>query len=265
MAATPISVRLETRAGDNQVAFVTLDRPEKANAMSRPLMAAFRRAMDDLTTRHDLRAVVLAGAGGRAFCGGADLDDLAKLSGEAGARAFIEEVHACCAAVRDCPAPVIAAVDGAALGAGLELAASCDLRLASETARFGMPEVRLGIPSVVEAALLPTLIGFGRARQMLLLGDTIDAPTALAWGLVSTVTPREGLAGAVEETLAAVLANGHQATRAQKRLIRAWEDLPLKEAIAAGVDAFAAAYRTEEPQAMMTAFLAARRLRASKA
>ena len=106
--------------------------------------------------------------------------------GEA-ARAFITLVHGCCRAVRDCPVPVIGRLGGWTLGAGLELAAACDLRIAAEHAQFGMPEVRVGIPSVVEAALLPGLIGWGRTRRLLLLGETIGAAEALAWGLVEQV------------------------------------------------------------------------------
>src|SRR6185437_11306337 len=102
-------------------------------------------------------------------------------------------VHRCCDGFRRLPAPVIACIDGYALGAGLELAAACDLRVASDRAQFGMPEVRVGIPSVVEAALLPLLVGHGRARRLLLTGETIDAATALAWGLVDAVAPPERL------------------------------------------------------------------------
>ena len=116
----------------------------------------------------------LSGAGERAFVGGADINELAALDRDS-ARDFITLVHRCCDAFRRLPVPVIARIDGYALGAGLELAAACDLRVASERSHFGMPEVRIGIPSVVEAALLPRLIGAGRARRLLLTGETIDA------------------------------------------------------------------------------------------
>ena len=155
--------------------------------------------------------------------------------------------------MRAAPVPVIARIGGYALGAGLELAASCDLRVAAEGAVFGMPEVRLGIPSVVEAALLPGLVGWGRAREMLLLGETFDADAALAMGLVDAVVPAADLDAAVEARLAALLAAGPRAIRLQKALIRAWEDLPLKDAVAAGVDAFAAAFETDEPARAMAA------------
>ena len=129
----------------------------------------------------DLRLAILTGAGGRAFVGGADIAEIAALD-HASARRFITLVHHCCAAFRHLPVPVIARIDGYALGAGLELAAACDLRVASETSAFGMPEVAIGIPSVVEAALLPRLIGQGRARRLLLSGETIDAAGGIGLG-----------------------------------------------------------------------------------
>jgi enoyl-CoA hydratase/carnithine racemase len=159
--------------------------------------------------------------------------------------------------------PVIARIDGFALGAGLEIAASCDLRVASERSIFGMPEVRVGIPSVVEAALLPALIGSGRARRLLLTGETIGAAEALDWGLIDAVAPPEKLDGAVERFAAAILAGGPRAIRLQKRLILDWEDMSASAAIAQGIDAFADSYRTDEPHRMATARLAEMRARRS--
>jgi enoyl-CoA hydratase len=147
---------------------------------------------------------------------------------------------------------------GYALGAGLEVAAACDLRIAAETAVFGMPEVRVGIPSVIEAALLPTLIGWGRTRRLLLLGETITAAEAADWGLLEMVVPAESLDTAVESWISSILKAGPRAIRLQKALIRRWEDLPLSEAIRAGIDSFATAWETDEPSRMMKAFLARR-------
>ena len=252
-----IHVRQEAREG-GAVAFVTIDNARKLNTLNAVLMSQFVVAFADLAGQSDLRAVVLTGAGDRAFVGGADVGELAAIDGPEAARAFIGAVHACCAAVRDLPVPVIARIGGWALGAGLELAAACDLRVAAETAAFGMPEVRLGIPSVVEAALLPALVGWGRAREMLLLGETFDAARALAIGLVEAVVPAADLDAAIEARLAALLAGAPRAIRLQKALIRAWEGLTPEEAIAAGIDAFAAAYETDEPRAAMAAWRAGR-------
>ena len=258
MTHTPVvDVRLESREG-GVVAFVVLDNEPKLNVLGTALMTAFADAVAELSSRDDLRAVVLTGAGSRAFVGGADVNEMAEIDGPEAARAFITRGHGCCAAVRDCPAPVIARINGWTLGAGLELAASCDLRVAADTARFGMPEVKLGIPSVVEAAVLPGLVGWGRTREMLLLGDTFDAAAALAMGLVDAVTPPDGLDAAVESRLTSLLANGPRAVRLQKALIRRWEGLPVEAAIAAGVDAFAAAFETDEPTRAMAKWKAGR-------
>ena len=128
------------------------------------------------------------------------------------------------------------------------------LRIASSTAVFGMPEVKVGIPSVVEAALLPGLIGWGRTRELLLFGETIDAPTALAWGLVEQVVAPDELEAAVERRLDALLAAGPQAVRLQKKLIRDWENMTLAQAVRAGIESFTQAYATDEPARMMAAF-----------
>jgi len=196
---------------------------------------------------------VLTGAGDKAFIGGASIPEMAALDTDS-ARDFITLVHQTCDGLRRLPVPVIARIDGFALGAGLEVAVSCDLRVASTRAQFGMPEVKVGIPSVVEAALIPQLIGFGRARELLMLGETIDAATALRWGLVERVVAPEALDAEVEKVVAALLAAGAQAVRRQKTLMQAWERLPTDEAIAAGVDAFTRAFESDEPQRMLSAF-----------
>src|SRR5258708_8598254 len=129
------------------------------------------------------------------------------------AEKFITGLRDLCEAVRAFPAPVIARMPGWCLGGGLEFAAACDFRVATHDAKFGMPEVRVGIPSVIHAALLPRLIGWGRARRLVMTAEKIDAPTALAWGLIDAVAAQGGLAAAVEHTLAALLACGPQALR----------------------------------------------------
>jgi enoyl-CoA hydratase/carnithine racemase len=248
-----VRVDIEPRE-TGMVARVTIDNATKLNVVGSALMAEFVAAIAALGAREDLRAVVLTGAGERAFIGGADIREMAGLD-PARAREFITGLHRMCASLRDLPVPVIARVNGYALGAGLEVAAACDLRVAAGNAVFGMPEVRVGIPSVIEAALLPGLIGWGRTRELLLLGETIDAETALRWGLVERVVPAGGLDAAVEACLAALLKAGARATRLQKKLIREWEDLPVGGAIAAGIDCFADAYGTDEPSRLMRAFL----------
>jgi enoyl-CoA hydratase len=242
------------------VACITIANPAKLNTLNRAVMTALIDAVEELAADPTLRVVILRGAGARAFIGGADITEMATLDADS-ARPFITLVHRSCDVFRRLPVPAIARIQGYALGAGLEVAAACDMRVASSDATFGMPEVRIGIPSVVEAALLPQLIGWGRTRELLLTGETIDAATAERWGLVEQVVAPEALDDAVERRVAAVLACGPAAINAQKALIRAWENLPMQQAIQRGIDSFAASWDTDEPARMMGGFLDAMRRR----
>ena len=237
------------------VAHVTIDHERKLNALNTPLLREFADAIGEIGKRDDLRAAVVTGAGTRAFVGGADIREMAAIRDGASARRFIEGVHAACRAVRDLPVPVIARVNGYALGAGLELMASCDLRVAADNAHFGMPEVLVGLPSVVEASVLPGLIGWGRTRRLLLLGETVGAAEAEAWGLVERVVPAAALDGAVADWVAKLCAAGPRAVRIQKRLIRDWEALSPDAGAVAGIDAFASAWDSDEPARMLNNFL----------
>jgi enoyl-CoA hydratase/carnithine racemase len=258
--AMGVVVAREDRPEGDHLARLTIDNAAKLNSLNRALMVEIVDAVKALEADPALRLVVVTGAGERAFVGGADIAELAALDQDS-AREFITLVHRCCDGFRRLPVPVIARIDGYALGAGLELAAACDLRVASERAVFGMPEVRVGIPSVVEAALLPKLIGHGRARRLLLTGVTIDAAEALAWALVDAVAPPDRLDAVVERFAAAILAGGPHAIRLQKRLILDWEELPTGAAVARGIEIFTEAYATDEPRRMAGARLAVMRAR----
>ena len=248
-----VGLRIEEREG-GKVGFVTIDNSAKLNALSSPVMLDFVAKIESCGTVPDMRAVVVTGAGSRAFVGGADISEMAGLT-SASARQFITRVHGCCAVVRRCLIPVIARVNGHCYGAGMELAAACDMRIAGMSARFGMPEVKLGIPSVVEAAVLPHLIGWGRTRELLLLGETYPAQECVDWGFLERVVADEALDAEVDKVLASILACGANAIRLQKELITRWETLPLPQAIATGIDTFARAYESEEPGKMMEHFL----------
>ncbi len=258
-----VVVAREERPEGGFVVRLTIDNARKLNTLNRALMVEIVEAIERLAADPALRLVILSGAGTRAFVGGADIGEIAGLD-QTSARDFITLVHRCCDGFRRLAVPVIARIDGYALGAGLELAVACDLRVASERAMFGMPEVRIGIPSVVEAALLPLLIGHGRARRLLLTGETIGAADALAWGLVDAVAPADQLDAAVEHFAAAILAGGPRAIRLQKALIREWEDLSTSEAVERGIDAFIEAYATDEPRRMAGARLAAMQARSPR-
>jgi enoyl-CoA hydratase len=183
---TGICLAVESRGEAGRVATITVDNPAKLNVLDPAGIASLERILEGLAADETLRVLVLQGAGGRAFIGGADIRAMAALDRER-TRSFINGLHRACAAIRRLSVPVIARIEGYALGAGLEVAASCDLRVASDTAKFGMPEVKIGIPSVIEAALLPRLVGWGRARRLIYTGEIIDAREAERWGLVERV------------------------------------------------------------------------------
>jgi len=260
MFAKPGHHLLRLRPEGGHVARLTIDNSSKLNSLNRALTAQIIEAAERLAVDPRLRLLVLTGAGERAFVGGADVGEIAALHRDS-TRDFITLVHRCCDAFRRLPVPVIARIDGYALGAGLELACACDLRVASERAVFGMPEVRIGIPSVVEAALLPKLIGHGRARRLLLTGETIGAAEALAWGLVDVVARPGALDEAVEDLARPIVKAGPQAIRLQKSLILDWEELPTAAAVQRGIDCFVSAYDTDEPARMAGAMLAELRAR----
>ena len=252
-----IDVSFQHRSDGARVAFVTVSRPNKRNALGTFLIRQLTTVFRALATDAHLTTVVLTGAGEQAFIAGADLNELGAFCQDS-ARGFISHLHQACAAIRACPVPVIARINGICLGAGLELAASCDMRVAVTTATLGMPEVRMGIPSVIEAALLPGLIGWGRTRMLLLTGENIAASEALAMGLVEKVAARADLDVAVDKWIDGIAASGPKAVRAQKALITRWERTSVEEGILAGIDALADAYLTPEPRERIGAHLTAR-------
>lgn len=258
MSDGQILSELRTHDDGACVAYLTVDRPARLNALDAGQCRRLAEALDALSGNSALRAVVLTGGGERAFIGGADLDVLGNL-GAGDARRFITAIHEVCTAIRTCPVPVLARINGYCLGAGMEIAAACDLRIAAREATFAMPEVQVGVPSVIEAALLPGLIGWGRTRWLLLTGQPIDAATAERWGFIEQCCPGADLDASVEHTVAALLSAAPGALRAQKALMTRWESLSLDGAIAAGIDAFEACYVfDDEPARYVAAFKAAR-------
>src|SRR5262245_17589676 len=221
-----------------EVAHVYLDRPDKANALRSADLENLAAELRALASHTDLRVVVLAGRG-KTFCGGADVAELKALDARTGP-AFVTKIHDVCQAIRELPVPVVARLHGAVIGAGLEIAAACDLRVAAEGTKFAMPEVKLAIPSVVEAALLPRLMGSGRAAWLVLTGEAIDARRALEWGLVEEITAHldEQLALLVKTLVAA----DREALRMQKQLLQLWEEASLETSVTASIERFAQAH-----------------------
>ena len=239
---------------------LTVSRPQRLNALDSSVLDELARALAVIAADEQARVAVLAAAAGKAWIAGADINEMMNLDRHTAA-AFVQRLHGVCRTVREFPVPVIARISGYCLGGGLELAASCDFRIASDDSRFGMPEVQIGLPSVIEAAVLPRLVGVGRARELLLTGRLIDAREACAWGLVETVVPRVDLDTRVLERVQQIVDAAPRAIRVQKELCRRWEELPLSAAISESIDAFVRAYESDEPHSYMERFLRRRRNR----
>jgi enoyl-CoA hydratase len=239
------------------IARITVANEKRLNCLSTRTVKDMRLAFESLADRNDIRAIVLTGAGPRSFIGGADLNELGGLDHDGG-RLYITNLHRACLAIRNSPHPVIGRVNGFCLGAGLEVAASCDMRVASDNAVFGMPEVHMGLPSVIEAALLPGLIGWGKTREILITGETFGADDALAMQFVQKVVPAASLDAAVDDWLKPICRAAPLAVRNQKALMNRWEKTSVAEGVYAGVDAIAEAFDTGEPQARIAAFFAAK-------
>jgi enoyl-CoA hydratase/carnithine racemase len=243
---------------DGPITTITINRPERSNALNTRVILELRQAVEATREVPGTRVIVVTGAGERSFVGGADIHELGQLDVVKGEQ-FIRTLHESLRALREHPAPVIAAVNGYALGAGLELVMSCDIAIASETAQLGMPEVKVGLPSVIECALMPSIIGLMRTRELLLTGDPIDAHATHRMGLVNQVVPLAELPAAVKRMAERLIANGPRALYLQKDLINRWLNLPMDEAIEAGIKSLASAFATDEPQRAMEAFWVRRR------
>lgn len=253
MTAIERSRHAQVEFDQRGIVTLTITDARSMNILSSPVIADLTAVLEGLRERADMRVLVIRGSGDKAFIGGADINEMAGLTPES-ARRFISGLAGLCDAVRRIPVPVIARLSGWCLGGGLELACCCDIRIASPDSRFGMPEVHVGIPSVIHAALLPRLIGESRAAWLLLTGETIDAASAHDWGLVQERAEAGRLDEAVEARAAQLAGLGPAALARQKRLMRAWERLDLDAAVAMSIDAFGQSYDTDEPQRYMAAF-----------
>ena len=248
-----LAVRVEVREAGN-VAYVAVDNPGRRNALGIAGKKALTQAFKQLAADKALRVAVLTGAGERSFIAGADIAEMQGLSPK-GAKEEHTWTHRACEAIRVLPVPVIARINGYCFGAGMELAASCDMRIGVTTAKFGMPEVRFGIPSGMEACLLPQLIGWGKTRELVYTGDHIDAAEAHGCGFLERVVDPADLNAGVERWVSSILTAGPRAIRLQKKLVRDWERMTISQAVQAGIKACVEARKTDEPRRLMQAFL----------
>lgn len=240
---------------DGRVAVVTIDRRQVLNALDCATIDQLRRAMLDVRRDEAVRSVILTGAGEKAFVAGADIQELERLSPNE-AEAYALEGQHVFDLVEHLGKPVIAAVNGFALGGGCELAMACTLRVASETARFGQPEVKLGVtPGFAGTQRLPRLVGKGRALDLLLTGRIVDAQEALAIGLVNRVVPAADLTAKARELALALAALAPAAMRSIIEAVNRGMEMAFPEAAFLEATLFGLCFSTADMREGTRAFL----------
>ena len=243
---------------DGPIATLTVQRPDTLNALDRATLIAMRDALGELPERPGVGCLIVTGAGDKAFVAGADIAAMSGMS-RGQAHAFAELGQSTFALLEALPMPVIAAVNGFALGGGCELALACDFIYASSHAKFGQPEVKLGvIPGFGGTQRLSRRVGLGMARELVYTGKLIGPEEALRIGLVNAVFPHAELMTKVTETAKALLVAGPRAVAAAKRLMNVGVDLPLLAAITREAEAFSQCFDAAEQREGMQAFLAKR-------
>ncbi|MDP1824705.1 MAG: enoyl-CoA hydratase-related protein [Archangium sp.] len=235
------------------IASLELNRPEVRNAINKDVCDAVSRALDTWAAQDDVRVVIVSGAGGKAFAAGADI---AELKDRTHAQAFLGWTQKMLQQLEDFPRPTIAAIDGYALGGGLELALACDLRVASKSAKIGMPEVTLGIyPSAGGTWRLPRLVGLGRAKELIYTGRIVDAEEAAGWGLFESLveTDAKGEALRLARSIAANAPLAVQVAKVSLNAAAKVNAAPM-EWVGQGL-----LFDSDEKRARMTAFLEKRK------
>lgn len=251
MSAAPKPVLLERRGA---VALVTLNAPERRNAIDFAMVQGLHAVLDELATDPDLAAVVITGAGEKAFAAGADI---AQLRDREAPQALAAINSAIFKRIEDFAVPTIAAIKGFALGGGCELAIACDLRVAGESAKLGQPEVKLGIiPGAGGTYRLPRLVGPGRARELIFTGRIVAAPDALRMGLVNTVVPDAQVIDTALALANEIAGNGRLAVRMAKLALNALARPGEGHAMAFESAAQALCFESADKRARMDAFLA---------
>lgn len=241
------------------VAWLTVNRPDKLNALNDALIEDLGHAARHLATDSAIRGAIVTGAGPKAFVAGADIGELANQTSQEG-KARSQRGQAAFRALEQCGKPVIAAVNGFALGGGCELAMACHLRLASTNAKFGQPEVKLGIgPGYGGTVRLPRLIGKGRALELILTARTIDADEAFRIGLVNKVVAPEALLAETESMLRGILENGPLAVRLAIEAVDAGLEMSLDEALLLEANHFGLVSGSADMREGTAAFLAKRK------
>ena len=243
----------------DRLALLTFNRPKALNALNRALLDEFAQALDHVEASEEVRVLVLTGSGDKAFVAGADITEINQL-GPLGAKQFARRGLDAINRLTQLPIPVIAAVNGYALGGGTEMALACDFVYAAETAQFGLPEINLGIiPGFGGTQRLSRLIGPNMAREMIYTGKMIDAAEALRLGIANKVCPPDQLMADVRKTAAAIAQKGCVALRAAKQAINNGMNVDLASGLALENDAFALCLASPDAQEGTSAFLEKRK------
>lgn len=248
---------LQVDRADDGIATLSVDRPEALNALDARVLAAIHEEVSALQGK--AHGILLTGAGDRAFVAGADIAAMADLEPEE-AEAFSRKGQAAFKALQHFPGPVVAAVNGFALGGGLELALACDVVVAAEGAKLGLPETTLGVvPGFGGTQTLPRRVGPGQAKRLLVTGAMVDAREALRIGLVDMVVPGDDLLATARGILEEAARNGPLAVAGAKRLVNEGAHLALDDAMAMEAEAFGALFGSADQKEGMTAFLEKRK------
>jgi len=246
------NLRYETK---NKIAYITIDRPKVLNALSMAVMEELRRAFDAAKDNPEVRVVILTGAGEKAFVAGADISELGQQTPIA-AKEYTHRGQAVLDAIENLGKPVIACINGFALGGGCELALACTMRLASEHAKLGQPEVKLGLmPGYGGTQRLPRLVGKGVAQQLVLTGEMIYAAEALRIGLVNEVVPAAELIPRAEAIAAKIIGNAPLAVQYAMEAVNRGLDMTLAEGLYLEATLFAVCCTTEDKTEGTRAFL----------
>lgn len=233
---------------------LTLDRPEVLNAIDGRMLAEIRVVLTEAWADNDVRVVLIDAAGDRAFSAGIDVAYVKDMVGIE-AREIGRELHRTFLALRTTEMPIVCAIDGLCLGAGLELAVSCDFMIASDRSRFGLPNIHRGIPAIVEAAILPSAVGIQGAREMAYLGEFWDAAKAERRGLLYDVVPAEELEKAATDLCARLAVKPAPALATQKEIIHKWMTTDLESAIDFSINTVMLNFSTREQAEGMQAFI----------
>ncbi len=242
-----------------KTAYLTVNRPEKLNAINIATIKELSEILQELKSDKQIRGIIITGSGTKAFVAGADIAEFTALDqkeaqqlAETGHHKVMDEIY-------NFPKPVIAAINGFALGGGLELAMACHLRVASENAKMGLPEVSLGlIPGYGGTQRLPQLVGRAKALEMIMTGEMIDAPSALQWRLVNYVVPQDTLITKCEDLLEKIYTRSQNAIENAINVINKGLEHP-EEGYQAEIEAFARAFNTDDFKEGVSAFLEKRK------